>query len=168
MDSRGLLRFVTRLAFVAALVGFGREPVQAAPIYASGFVVELEGPALFTEVGLPSSPNLDPGDVFDIFIPGLGVVGTALPGDSFDLAPYNSPIFHILAIDSLVDINDPTAFALFLNWSGQATKLTITYIPRRDDPELPEPGLAVLFVIGTAAAIRLRRRSERPKAASGD
>lgn len=132
---------------------------QAAPFYVSGFTFELTGGAVFTSFITPGIPFLDAGDILDVVVPGSGVVGTVLPGETFNILFANTPIFSLLGIDSLVDANDPTAFPMFLDWVGPATSLTMTPVPRADD--LPEPGTLALFGVGALAILR-RRLSATP------
>jgi hypothetical protein len=129
------------------------------PPLAEGYTYELTGGATFTEVIAPPA-SFGYGSL-DVFIPGTGVVGTALPGVSFDLDPYDSAVFSLLGVDPpYVDVADPTAFPTFLDWTGPATSLTMTPILVR--PSLPEPAtFALLALAGAAVAGRhLRRKPE--------
>jgi hypothetical protein len=116
------------------------------PPFADGYRYELEGGATFTSVKTPPM-SFGFGDI-DVFIPGYGIVGVASPNVEFDLDPYNSAVFSLLGIDPPVDIADPTAFPTFLDWTGTATKLTMTAILVRG---VPEPSTLALFGLACVA-----------------
>jgi hypothetical protein len=156
-------RFVAAVAVLTVIGALSAAPAHAAPFYVSGFTYELTGPAWFTEVILPGAPPLDAGDFIDVDVPGLGVIATLLPGETFLFAPVMTPIFSLIGIDSLVDANDPTSFPTFLDWTGAATALTMTPIPR---DAVPEPGVAAM--IGVAITMALRRRATRARRMASD
>jgi hypothetical protein len=127
------------------------------PPHADGFQYALEGGATFTSVKAPPA-SFNFGNL-DVFVPGPGIVGTALPGVEFNLVPFNTHVFSLLGIDPPVDVADPTAFPTFLDWTGTATKLTMTALLVRTP--VPEPGTLAFLVLGAGVTVGSRRFRKR-------
>jgi hypothetical protein len=128
------------------------------PPFAIGYEYALEGPATVKFTGVKAPPaSFGFGDL-DVFV-GSIKVGTAEPGIEFDLTPFNTQVFSLLGIDPPVDVADPTAFPTFLDWTGPATKLTMTALLAR--APVPEPGTLAFLVLGAGLALGGRRLRKR-------
>lgn len=129
------------------------------PPFADGFKYTLDGGATFTTVGAPpASFGFDTLTILD----DLGnVIGTLLPGEFFDLSPFDLTTFSLTGIDPLLDITAPgftTAFPTFLDWRGAASTLHMDSIIASVPVSVSEPQVTLLLAIGMAGMIFYRRR----------
>lgn len=123
------------------------------PPFVDGFAFTLDGGATFTEVGAPPA-SFGFGELTILDDAG-NVIGTLLPGETFDLSTFGLTTFSLVGIDPLLDEADPgfsTAFPTFLDWTGTADILHMDSIVAGGTPTAPVPEPGTLILLGTGLA----------------
>lgn len=139
---------------------------KASLIFADGFEYMLEGGATFTSLTLPSA-NLGFGTI-DVVINGI-VVDTITSDDGvaggIDTFSFDSGVttFSLIGLDMLLDTQDPgfvTAFPVFIDFSGTATRLlqTAILVDLNDPSAVSEPGTVAILLLGSMLLLNRRRK----------
>ncbi len=124
------------------------------PPFADGFSYELAGGGFFTTVSTADGSFAHFGEV-DVVVGG-SVVGTILPGGTFDLSGYMTSSFSLVGLDTLIDVDDPllsTAYPVLLDFTdptpGSTSSLTMVALIAPDPTMgVPEPAPLVLMLSG--------------------
>jgi len=126
------------------------------PPFVDGFTYTLEGGATFTTVGAPS----DFGTLTILDADG-NVIGTVDAGGTFDLTSYNLTEFSLRSDAVMLDTEAADferAFPTFLDWTGDATNLTMVGMII---PETGVPAPAPIALLGLGLIGLLARRSKQ-------